>query len=127
MLKKLVQKELKYVMDASALLAVANNENHIVELPKLFNYSLITTFNLAEAANKIIIKYDADEELTWNYLGNFIQNHYPLDDNLSYEVIMLTKLSKPLGLSLGDRYCIALGKLLNLPIYTADKVWKQLY
>lgn len=38
----------------------------------------------------------------------------------------MTKLTKPLGLSLGDCYCIALGKVLNIPIYTADRAWKQL-
>ncbi len=30
------------------------------------------------------------------------------------------------GLSLGDRACIALGIKLQVPIYTADRVWTQL-
>lgn len=125
-MKTIQQKKINYVMDASALLAVANNEPYLPELPSLFTNSIITTFNLAEAASKIIIKNDADPINTWNYLSNFIQTHYPLDDALSFEAIMITKLAKPLGLSLGDRYCLALGKALELPVFTADKSWEKL-
>ena len=35
-------------------------------------------------------------------------------------------LTKSAGLSLGDRACLALGKRLNLPVLTADKVWTSL-
>lgn len=114
------------VMDASALLAVFNNEPHIKELPKLFQDAIITTFNLAESVSSILVKKGGDEDLLWELLSNFVQNHYPLDDELSYEVIKMTKLTKQYGLSLGDRYCIALAKILNLPVYTADKIWKEL-
>jgi len=34
--------------------------------------------------------------------------------------------SRPLGLSLGDRACLALGLALKAPVYTADKSWKKL-
>ena len=125
-MKTAQQKQINYVVDASALLAVANNEPYTPELPTLFANSIITTFNLAEAVSKMIIQDNADPASTWSYLGNFIQNHYPLDDELSYEAIMITKLTKPLGLSLGDRYCLALGKILACPVYTADKAWKKL-
>ncbi|MEN9488571.1 MAG: hypothetical protein RL494_836 [Bacteroidota bacterium] len=114
------------VMDASVLLAVFNNEPYGEEIPALFDNAVITTFNLAEAVNSVLVKKGGDEMIIWNYLGNFVQYHYPLDDELSFEVIKMTKLTKPLGLSLGDRYCIALGKVLNIPIYTADRAWKQL-
>ena len=123
-MKKIAQ--VHYVMDASVLLAVANNEVYQSEIPSLFANSIITTFNLAEAVNKMIIRNDADEIATWDYLSNFIENHYSIDDALSYEVIMMTKLTKPFGLSLGDKYCLALGKTLNLPVYTADQIWKKL-
>jgi ribonuclease VapC len=35
-------------------------------------------------------------------------------------------VTAPLGLSLGDRACLALAILLRLPIYTSDRVWKKL-
>ncbi|MCW6035912.1 hypothetical protein K4A83_06450 [Spirulina subsalsa FACHB-351] len=39
---------------------------------------------------------------------------------------MLRPLTKPLGLSLGDRACLALGLLLHQPVITADRQWNQL-
>jgi len=38
----------------------------------------------------------------------------------------LVAITWPLGLSLGDRACLALGLALKLPVYTADKSWKKL-
>jgi PIN domain nuclease of toxin-antitoxin system len=34
--------------------------------------------------------------------------------------------TRSLGLSLGDRACLALGIALKAPVYTADKSWKNL-
>ena len=34
--------------------------------------------------------------------------------------------TKSKGLSLGDRACLALGHHLGLPIFTADRAWKDL-
>ena len=34
--------------------------------------------------------------------------------------------TRALGLSLGDRACLALGIALKAPIYTADRAWKDL-
>ena len=42
------------------------------------------------------------------------------------EAGMLFEQTKHLGLSLGDRACIALAKINNLPILTADKIWLDL-
>jgi ABC-type antimicrobial peptide transport system ATPase subunit len=38
----------------------------------------------------------------------------------------LWQQTKALGLSLGDRACLALAIQLNLPVLTADKLWQQL-
>ncbi len=38
----------------------------------------------------------------------------------------LVTQTRPLGLSLGDRACLALGMALKAPVYTADKTWKKL-
>lgn len=34
--------------------------------------------------------------------------------------------TRPLGLSLGDRFCLALGLERNLPVITADRAWAGL-
>lgn len=33
--------------------------------------------------------------------------------------------TRPMGLCLGDRACLALGLRLNLPVLTADRAWAQ--
>lgn len=38
----------------------------------------------------------------------------------------LVAQTRALGLSLGDRACLALGFALTAPVYTADKSWKKL-
>lgn len=38
----------------------------------------------------------------------------------------LIKHTKPFGLSLGDRACLALGMKMNLPVLTADRAWAKL-
>ena len=36
------------------------------------------------------------------------------------------KQTKYKGLSLGDRACLAVALQLELPVYTADKIWTEL-
>lgn len=45
------------------------------------------------------------------------------------DLIAIAELREPtrqLGLSLGDRACLALGRRLGLPILTADRAWAEL-
>ena len=42
------------------------------------------------------------------------------------DAAQLVPITRPFGLSLGDRACLALGKARNIPVLTADKIWLQL-
>jgi len=117
---------IKYVMDASAVIAVVLNEPYSAELPSLFMDSVITTVNLTEALTVLERKFNPDIELLWESVGNFIQAHYPVNQQLAKRVLEINKYTSKYGLSLGDKFCIALGMELKLPIYTADRVWKEL-
>ncbi len=44
----------------------------------------------------------------------------------SLEAARLRPITRPLGLSLGDRACLALARRLRLPVLTADQIWAQL-
>ena len=50
----------------------------------------------------------------------------PVDVALSYEAGMLRPLTLPGGLSLGDRYCLALAKLEGVPALTAERRWPDI-
>jgi len=38
----------------------------------------------------------------------------------------LITVTEPYGLSLGDRSCLALAIALDAPVYTTEKIWKNL-
>ena len=48
------------------------------------------------------------------------------DMQQAYIAGSLWQQTKELGLSLGDRACLALAIHLDLPVLTADKIWQQL-
>jgi len=50
----------------------------------------------------------------------------PLDEVQCVEIARLRPITRPLGLSLGDRACLALGSALGLPVLTADRSWTGL-
>ncbi len=50
----------------------------------------------------------------------------PVEAALSYEAGMLRKLTVQGGLSLGDRYCLALAKRENVPALTAERRWPDI-
>ena len=56
----------------------------------------------------------------------FISSLVPFDEEQALKTADLKKITKSKGLSLGDRACLALGMTLKAPIYTADKIWKDL-
>ena len=50
----------------------------------------------------------------------------PFDLEQDEQVAKLHPLVQPQGLSLADRACIALGIKLQIPIYTAHRIWSEL-
>jgi PIN domain nuclease of toxin-antitoxin system len=55
-----------------------------------------------------------------------ISHPYNIDMQLSELATSFSEvIDASYGISLGDKYCLALGKIVNKPIYTADRAWKQ--
>ncbi len=48
------------------------------------------------------------------------------DEPLAFEAGLLRSRTRHLGLSLGDRACLATAISLNLPAVTADRLWSEL-
>jgi len=49
-----------------------------------------------------------------------------LDDQQAWKTGLLRMSTRELGLSLGDRACLALAHFKKLPVMTADKQWDKL-
>jgi ribonuclease VapC len=116
----------KIVLDASAILAVIHGEaGHEKLTPALLASAVASTVNLAEVQAKLVhLGWSPDE--AWEDATSPIREAVPFSEDQAKIAGSLISLARPLGLSLGDCACLALGIALKAPVYTADKRWKGL-
>jgi PIN domain nuclease of toxin-antitoxin system len=116
----------RVVLDASAILAVVNREQGHEKLPaELLARAVASTVNLAEAQSKLVsCGWDSNE--AWNDVTGFIRESLVFDEGHAKLTGDLVAQTHVLGLSLGDRACLALGIALKAPVYTAERTWKKL-
>ena len=115
----------RIVLDASALLAALNQERGAEKLPpELLSAAAMSTVSLAEVHSRLVgrgLRPKDAWEAALSPIGEvvfFTAEHARLAGDLVAK-------TRGIGLSLGDRACLALGLALKLPIYTADKSWKK--
>jgi PIN domain nuclease of toxin-antitoxin system len=116
----------KIVLDASALLAVLNREPGADKLtPQLLNVATSSTVNLAEVQSKLVNRGLSPQE-AWEATLSPIREAAAFTAEQAMTAGSLILETRALGLSSGDRACLALGLALSAPVYTADKSWKSL-
>lgn len=117
------------VLDASALLTYFFGEPGAEEVEKRLPGSVIHTVNYAEVLSKLaergVSPESAEQQLQATGLAQVIRVD-PGDPSDALEVARLRPLTRPHGLSLGDRYCLALAQRLHLPVATTDRAWSAL-
>lgn len=112
------------VWDSSALLAVLNREPGWENLAENLSEGAISAVNLAEVVGKLAERGMPREEILEVLAALLLEVHsFDADD------AVLTGLLRPgtrdLGLSLGDRSCLALGSRLGRPVVTTDRAWAE--
>jgi len=116
----------RVVLDASALLAILNDEPGAEKLtPQLLQAATISTVNLAEVQGKLVTR-GIDPDSAWEAALSPIREAEPFTAEQARIVGSLIAQTGVLGLSLGDRACLALAIVLKAPVYTADRLWKNL-
>lgn len=116
----------RVVLDASAVLALLNHEPGTDKLtPELLANAICSTVNLAEVLTKLVSTGGSPDE-AWEDALSPIRESAPFNDEQARIAGSLVTQTRQLGLSLGDRACLALGLVLNAPVYTADRSWKNL-
>jgi len=116
----------RIVLDASAILAVINAEPGAEKLtPQLLSRAVASTVNLAEVQAKLVSRGWTSEQ-AWEDATSPIREAVPFDEQQARIAGDLVAQTRHLGLSLGDRACLALGTALKLPVHTAERTWKKL-
>jgi len=116
----------KVVLDASAMLALLNQETGTQKLtPEVLQGAIASTVNLAEVQTKLV-REGGDPEEAWELALAPISAVEPFSSEQAKVAGTLVNQTRPLGLSLGDRACLALAILLKAPVYTTDRDWKNL-
>jgi ribonuclease VapC len=114
------------VLDASAVLALIHQEpGHERLTAAVLAKAVVSAVNLAEVQSKLVSRGWASEE-AWEDATSPVQEVVPFNEEHARMAGDLILQTRHLGLSLGDRACLALGMVLKVPIYTADTRWKKL-
>ena len=116
----------RVVLDASVLLAIIYREHGFDKLtPELLSHAAVSTVNLAEAQSKLVA-LGWHPEAAWEDVLHLAGEVLPLTTDHAKTAGSLIAQTRTLGLSLGDRACLALALDLKAPVYTADRSWKSL-
>lgn len=116
----------RIVLDASAILAVIAAEPGAEKLtPDLLGRAVGSAVNLAEVQTKLVSRGWSSPQ-AWEDATSPLREIVPFDEEQARVAGDLVTQTRHLGLSLGDRACLALGIALKAPVYTAEKAWKKL-
>ena len=115
----------KLVLDASALIAYIRREPGAECVIDLLPNAVMSSVNYAEVTT-VLSRLDMTSDVIETILKNLINHVMPFDQSQALVTGILQRQTRSKGLSLGDRACLALGMHLQVPIYTADKVWAEL-
>lgn len=115
----------KVILDASAVLALLNQEPGHETVESYLPNTIISAVNFSEVIS-IMPEIGLDNEQVEDLIKGIVGTIIPFDQEQAILTAKLRKTTKSEGLSLADRACLALAKSQKLPILTADKAWKRL-
>lgn len=113
------------VLDASALLAYLHREPGRERVEGRNAELCISSVNWCEVVQKTLAK-GVDVSKMIEVLRNLELTIEPFSDRQAETTARLWPETGELGLSLGDRACLALALNKSPPVLTADRVWKKL-
>lgn len=87
--------------------------------------AIISAVNQAEVQTKLV-SAGIDEALAWWHIAEARCPSVPFDEDQARIAGALVRVTRPYGLSLGDRACLALAIRRRAAVYTADAAWKNL-
>lgn len=116
---------MSFVLDASAVLALLYKEAGADRVAGIVQGSTICSVNLAEVGTRLL---DLGGSLgnAQRALGMLGLAVVDFDDDLAWRSVELRASRRAVGLSLGDRACLALAMREGAVALTADRAWADL-
>lgn len=114
------------ILDASALIALLGDENGCEVVEDLLPYAIMSSVNIAEVARFLVSASEMEIDTIKEVIDHLVPSTVPFDNTHAYLTANIISQTKALGLSLGDRACLALAISTGYPVYTADKIWEKL-
>jgi ribonuclease VapC len=115
----------RVVLDASAILAAIGSEPGAGIVMEQVSHAAVSTVNLAEVKSKLVDCGFPPGD-AWEAAISFSREIFDFDTRQADLAGGLISKTRHLGLSLGDRSCLALAMILKAPVYTADRDWAKL-
>ena len=116
---------IEFVLDSSAVLADLHGEPGADVVAAALPTACISVVNYAEVITKLI-----EEGLPFAQAEVLFRRLYcpviEADEDRASLAGALHEMTRRTGVSLGDRFCLQLGRELNVPVLTTDRRWKAL-
>jgi ribonuclease VapC len=107
------------------LALILREEGHESVTSEIENGSGACTVNLAEVVSRCV-RIGMPDVVVRTLMDRLPIDWMDADRDLAYRAGAMIAATKPFGLSLGDRFCLALAARENLPAVTADAAWRLL-
>lgn len=113
------------VLDASAVAALLFDEPGGVRVADaIADGAALSSVNLSEVVTLLLRRQQDPASLVARLISQVEVYSFDVPDAMAAAALSL--LTRPAGLSLGDRACLALAQRLAVPALTADTVWTAL-
>jgi PIN domain nuclease of toxin-antitoxin system len=113
------------IADSSAILAYLNFETGADEVHKRLAQIHLTMVNVAEIV-AVVSSYNVSRSWIEERVFQVFSEMLPFDREHAYLCGALEPVTRPKGLSLGDRACLAAGILHGWPVLTAESTWTDI-
>lgn len=113
------------VLDASGLIAMVKGERGAEKVADAIASARMSVVNYAEVVSHFIYAGMPEREVD-AMLDPLPIALIPVDKELARKAGRLRAVTASAGLSLGDRFCLALAHRERLPAWTADINWKSI-
>ncbi|MCL1601529.1 MAG: type II toxin-antitoxin system VapC family toxin [Actinomycetia bacterium] len=113
------------VLDASALVAVARKERGFEFVLPFLDAAVLSTVNTVEVI-EALGRFGSPPEFVRDLIADLGIGLEPFSERQALIAASIAAQTRHLGLSLGDRACLAVASDLGGVAITADRVWGEL-